>query len=267
LIGVLQEGILFVLTWSKGTISGISKQRNLKPHLIETCRLSRGKRFIEKLRGVLGLYLNPLDKALVHWVDQKSQTQALDCTGAALAAAGGNPARQTYDHQRNGTTTLFAALNMLDGKVIGDCMPAASSSRIDSLPTTDPGQDAARSGLASDRRQQWDSQPPSRPISAETPFSLPLAFHFRPPAPGWNMVEHWFREIEIPGYSEFLNAPLRDAEYRFEASRVMKLQPLFQEESAHAGLSESFNWERPAATNWARWPWADAALSVRLLAG
>jgi DNA-binding CsgD family transcriptional regulator len=105
------------------TIQRIWKQYNLKPHLIETFKLSRDKKFLEKLYDVVGLYLNPPDKSIVFCVDEKSQIQALERTQPLLPLRPGIPSRQTHDYQRHGTTTLFAALNMLDGKVIGDCMP------------------------------------------------------------------------------------------------------------------------------------------------
>ena len=104
-------------------IHRIWNHHNLKPHLIETFKLSRDNRFVEKLHDVVGLYLNPPDKALVLCVDEKSQIQALDRTQPLLPLRPGVPARQTHDYKRHGTTTLFAALSMLDGKVIGDCMP------------------------------------------------------------------------------------------------------------------------------------------------
>ena len=108
---------------SAASIRRIWKQHNLKPHLVETFKLSRDKHFLEKLHDVVGLYLNPPDKALVLCVDEKSQIQALDRTQPLLPLRPGIPARQTHDYKRNGTTTLFAALSMLDGQVIGDCMP------------------------------------------------------------------------------------------------------------------------------------------------
>ena len=108
---------------SKATVCRIWQQHNLKPHLVETFKLSRDKRFVEKLQDVVGLYLNPPDKALVLCVDEKSQIQALDRTQPLLPLRPGISARQTHDYTRHGTTTLFAALSMLDGKVIGDCMP------------------------------------------------------------------------------------------------------------------------------------------------
>ena len=108
---------------SEASIRRIWKRHNLKPHLIETFKLSRDKLFVEKLPDVVGLYLNPPDKALVLCVDEKSQIQALDRTQPLLPMRPGIPARQTHDYKRHGTTTLFAALSMLDGKVIGDCLP------------------------------------------------------------------------------------------------------------------------------------------------
>jgi transposase len=108
---------------SEASIRRIWKQHNLKPHLVETFKLSRDKNFVEKLKDVVGLYLNPPDKALVLCVDEKSQIQALDRTQPLLPMRPGVPARQSHDYRRNGTTTLFAALSMLDGRVIGDCMP------------------------------------------------------------------------------------------------------------------------------------------------
>jgi hypothetical protein len=95
--------------FSRMTVQRIWKQYNLKPHLVETSKLSRDKRFLEKLHDVVGLYLNPPDKAIVLCVDEKSQIQALDRTRPLLPLRPGLPARQTHDYKRNGTTTLFAA--------------------------------------------------------------------------------------------------------------------------------------------------------------
>ena len=108
---------------SQPTIHRIWKQHRLQPHRMETFQRSRDKRFIEKLPDVVGLYLNPPDKALVFCVDEKSPIQALDRTQPWLPWRPGIPARQTHDYKRNGTTTWFAALRRLDGKVIGHCMP------------------------------------------------------------------------------------------------------------------------------------------------
>src|ERR1700751_4904737 len=96
-------------------------QYNIKPHLSRTFKLSRDAKFLEKLTDVVGLYLNPPDKALVLCVDEKSQIQALDRAQPGLRVKKGRCGTMTHDYKRNGTTTLFAALNVLDGKVIGEC--------------------------------------------------------------------------------------------------------------------------------------------------
>jgi transposase len=108
---------------SRMAVQRIWKQRTLKPHLVKTFKLSRDKHFVEKLYDVVGLYLNPPDKSLVLCVDEKSQIQALDRTQPGLPLKKGRCGTMTHDCTRNGTTTLFAALTLLDGKVIGDCMP------------------------------------------------------------------------------------------------------------------------------------------------
>src|SRR5437016_7438954 len=108
---------------SRMAVQRIWDRHGLKPHLTKTFKLSRDQRFVEKLYDVVGLYLNPPDKALVLCVDEKSQIQALDRTQPGLPIKKGRCGTMTHDYKRHGTTTLFAALSMLDGKVIGDCMP------------------------------------------------------------------------------------------------------------------------------------------------
>jgi transposase len=105
----------------KDTVSRLWQLHNLKPHLNRTFKLSRDKKFVEKLTDVVGLYLNPPQKAVVLCLDEKSQIQALDRTQPGLPLKKGRCGTMTHDYKRNGTTTLFAALNPLDGKVIGEC--------------------------------------------------------------------------------------------------------------------------------------------------
>ena len=95
----------------------------LKPHLVRTFKLSNDPKFAEKVVDVVGLYLNPPEHALVMCVDEKSQIQALDRTQPGLPIKKGRCGTMTHDYKRNGTTTLFAALNLADGRVIGSCMP------------------------------------------------------------------------------------------------------------------------------------------------
>ncbi|MDP1809271.1 MAG: IS630 family transposase [Actinomycetota bacterium] len=108
---------------SRMTVYRVWKKYGLRPHRIETFKLSTDPNFIEKVQDVVGLYLNPPDKALVLCVDEKSQIQALDRTQPGLPMKKGRCGTMTHDYKRHGTTTLFAALNMLDGQVIGECMP------------------------------------------------------------------------------------------------------------------------------------------------
>jgi len=95
----------------------------LQPHRQETFKLSTDPQFVEKVRDVVGLYLNPPEKAVVLCMDEKSQIQALDRTQPSLPMTPGRAGTMTHDYKRNGTTTLFAALDVLTGKVIGQCLP------------------------------------------------------------------------------------------------------------------------------------------------
>ncbi len=179
---------------SEATIRRIWKQHNLKPHLTQTFKLSRDKHFMEKLTDVVGLYLNPPDKALVLCVDEKSQIQALDRTQPGLPMKKGRCGTMTHDYKRNGTTTLFAALSMLNGKVIGDCMPRHRHQefirflkKIDSEtpPELDLHLIVDNYGTHKHPRvQSWIRRHPR--------FHL----HFIPTSSSWlNRVERWFREI------------------------------------------------------------------------
>ncbi|MGH8647917.1 MAG: IS630 family transposase [Burkholderiales bacterium] len=105
----------------KSTVSKFWRSHNIKPHRTKKFKLSRDPKFLEKLTDVVGLYLNPPDQAMVLCVDEKSQIQALDRTQPGLPLKKGRCGTMTHDYKRNGTTTLFAALDLLQGKVIGDC--------------------------------------------------------------------------------------------------------------------------------------------------
>ena len=106
---------------SKATINRIWQSHGLKPHLVEGLKLSREPNFLEKLTDVVGLYLNPPEKALILCVDEESQIQALDRTQPGLPLKKGCCGTMTHDYKRNGTTTLFAALELARGKVVGQC--------------------------------------------------------------------------------------------------------------------------------------------------
>lgn len=107
--------------FSQSTVSRIWRAFGLKPHRTDTFKLSSDPYFIEKVRDVVGLYLNPPDRALVFCVDEKSQIQALDRTQPLLPLAPGQVERHSHDYVRNGITSLFAALNIATGEVIGTC--------------------------------------------------------------------------------------------------------------------------------------------------
>src|SRR5215472_11649812 len=108
---------------SSATVQRIWKKHKLQPHRVESFKFSNDPQFARKVRDIVGLYLNPPDKAMVLSVDEKSQIQALDRTQPILPLRPGVPARQTHDYERHGTTTLFAALNILEGHGIERCQP------------------------------------------------------------------------------------------------------------------------------------------------
>ncbi len=107
---------------SEKTVRRIWKRHGLKPHLVPTFKLSRDPQFDERLDDIVGLYLNPPEHAIVLSVDEKSQIQALDRTQPGLPIKKGRAGTMTHDYKRHGTTTLFAALNTLDGSVLATCM-------------------------------------------------------------------------------------------------------------------------------------------------
>jgi transposase len=179
---------------SHQTIHRIWRQHGLQPHRVETFKLSRDRHFVEKLRDIVGLYMDPPDKALVLSVDEKSQIQALDRTAPLLPLRPGIPARQTHDYKRHGTTTLYAALNLLDGKVIGQCLPRHRSKEFIRFlkqieQQTPPDLDLH---VIVDNSSTHKSPPVKRWLHKHPRFHL----HFTPTSSSWlNMVERWFREI------------------------------------------------------------------------
>lgn len=175
-------------------IQRIWRKHNLQPHRIETFKLSRDKNFVEKLRDVVGLYMNPPDKALVLSVDEKSQIQALDRTQPGLPMKIGRCQTMTHDYKRHGTTTLFAALNMLDGSVIGKCLPRHRAEEfIKFLKLVDKKTPSNLDlHLVVDNYGTHKTESVKRWLQRHPRFHL----HFIPTSSSWlNMVERWFREI------------------------------------------------------------------------
>ncbi len=179
---------------SNATVARIWQAHGLQPHRVRPFKVSRDKRFAEKLTDGVGLYLPPPDKALVLCVDEKSQIQALDRTQPGLPIKQGRCGTMTHDDTRNGTTTLFAALNVLEGTVLGACYPRHRNGEFRAFlqqldRTTPAGLDlhliVDNYGTHKHPKvQQWLAKRPR--------FHL----HFTPTSSSWlNLVERWFREL------------------------------------------------------------------------
>lgn len=179
---------------SRMAVQRIWKAHKLQPYGVETFKLSRDPHFVEKVRDVVGLYLNPPDKALGFSVDEKSQIQALDRTAPLLPLRPGIPAHQSHDYKRHGTTTLFAALSLLDGKVIGACLPRHRSQEfirfLNKMDQETPAELDLH--LIVDNYSTHKSPPVQRWLKRHQRFHL----HFIPTSSSWlNLVERWFGEI------------------------------------------------------------------------
>lgn len=166
----------------------------LKPHLVRTFKVSTDPRFIEKLRDVIGLYLNPPENALVFSVDEKSQIQALDRTQPSLPLRRGKAGTITHDYRRNGTTTLFAAFDVLKGSVIGSCMPRHRHQEfLRFLRRIDRATPARLNVHCILDNYQTHKHPRVQAWLARRPR---FHFHFIPTSSSWlNLVERWFGEI------------------------------------------------------------------------
>jgi transposase len=221
---------------SRATVHRVWQAQGFKPHLLKTFKVSNDPHFAEKLRDVVGLYLNPPEHALVLSCDEKSQIQALDRTQKGLPMNPGRCGTMTHDYRRNGTTTLFAAIEMAQGKVIGTCQPHH-------------------------RHQEWIQF--LKLIDAQTPSELDLHLivdnyathkhpqvkqwlrrhprfhlHFIPTSSSWlNLIERWFREI---------------TEKRIRRGSFTGVQPLIQAIEAyiaeHNRVARPFAWTAQAET-------------------
>ena len=138
---------------SKSTVGRIWKAFGLKPHLVDTFKLSNDPQFIDKVRDVVGLYLDPPEKALVLCVDEKSQIQALDRSAPVLPMMPGLPERRTHDYVRHGITTLFAALDVATGEVTGSIHRRHRAVEFKKFLTKLDNADPRRPGRAPDLRQ------------------------------------------------------------------------------------------------------------------
>jgi transposase len=179
---------------SPATVHKIWKARGLKPHLVDSFKLSTDPGFEEKLTDVVGLYLNPPEQAVVLCMDEKSQVQALDRTQPWLPMKKGRAGTMTHDYKRNGTTTLFAAMDVLTGAVIGQCLPRHRHEEfLKFLKTIDAEvPDGLAVHLILDNYSTHKHQDVQRWLRRHKRFHL----HFTPTSSSWlNLVERWFREL------------------------------------------------------------------------
>jgi transposase len=179
---------------SEATVRRIWQTHGLQPHRTSTFKLSRDPEFVKKLRDVVGLYLNPPEKALVLCVDEKSQIQALDRTQPALPLRSGFTETRTHDYVRHGTTTLFAALNVLEGTVLGSCKPRHRHHEfLEFMHEID---------CKAPRRREihliLDNYGTHKHPAVKAWFAAHPRYHlhFVPTSSSWlNLIERWFAEI------------------------------------------------------------------------
>lgn len=182
------------LDTSRCMVNRVWQAHGLKPHLSKTFKLSNDKRFVEKLVDIVGLYLDPPEHALVLSCDEKSQIQALDRTQPSLPLKRGRCGTMTHDYKRNGTTTLFAALELAEGKLIGTCMPRHRHQEWIKFLNLIDQQTPAELDLhlivdnyathKHPRVKQWLQRHPRFHV------------HFIPTSSSWlNLIERWFRDI------------------------------------------------------------------------
>jgi transposase len=179
---------------SAASVSRHWRANGLKPHLVRGFKVSRDPLFVEKLEDIVGLYMSPPEHALVLCCDEKSQVQALDRTQPGLPMKKGRAQTMTHDYKRHGTTTLFAALNILDGHVIGQCQQRHTHAewlkflrKIDRETPKDKTLHLIADNYATHKHpavQEWLAKHPR--------FNM----HFTPTSASWlNMVERFFRDI------------------------------------------------------------------------
>ena len=179
---------------SDTTVLKVWRANGLKPHLVETFKVSRDPKFVEKLEDIVGLYMSPPEHALVLCCDEKSQVQALDRTQPGLPLKKGRAQTMTHDYKRHGTTTLFAAMSMLDGNVISRCAPRHRHiewldflRQIDRETPKDKALHLICDNYATHKHPkviEWLEKHPR------------FQMHFTPTSASWlNMVERFFRDI------------------------------------------------------------------------
>jgi len=179
---------------SPATVQRIWSARGLQPHRVKTFKLSNDKRFEEKLVDVVGLYMNPPENAIVLCMDEKSQIQALDRTQPSLPIKPGRAGTMTHDYKRNGTTTLFAALEVLSGRVIGQCLPRHRNVELLKFLRTIDREvpEGLEIHLILDNYATHKHENVNKWLAKHPRFHL----HFIPTSSSWlNMVERWFGKL------------------------------------------------------------------------
>lgn len=179
---------------SQSAISRIWRAFGLKPHLVDSFKLSPDPLFVDKVHDIVGLYLNPPDAAVVMCVDEKTQVQALDRTAPILPMIPGTPERQTHDYRRNGTTNLYAALNVASGRVITAMTSRHRAVEFIKFLNTIDGEVPAHLDvhLVVDNVSTHKTEAVHRWLLRHPRFT----FHFTPTYSSWlNLVERWFAEL------------------------------------------------------------------------
>ncbi|NJC57631.1 IS630 family transposase [Brevibacterium marinum] len=179
---------------SRSTVHRVWSELGLKPHRHDTFKVSNDPNFDAKVIDVVGLYLNPPEKAVVLCMDEKSSIQALDRTQASLPMVPGRAGTMTHDYKRNGTTTLFAALDVLTGKVIGQCLPKHRHEEFLTFLKTVDSQvpKGLQVHLVLDNYATHKHAVIKHWLANHKRFHL----HFTPTSSSWlNQVERWFRDL------------------------------------------------------------------------
>jgi transposase len=179
---------------SQSTISRVWRAFGLQPHRVEHWKLSKDPLFVEKVRDIVGLYLDPPERAMVLCVDEKSQIQALDRSQPILPIMPGVPERATHDYKRHGTSSLFAALNVASGKVIGSLHARHRAIEFKKFlqKIDEEVPDELDVHLILDNYSTHKTPAIKRWLTAHPRFHL----HFTPTGSSWlNLVERWFGEL------------------------------------------------------------------------
>lgn len=219
---------------SPATVQRVWSGRGLKPHLVKTFKLSNDPRFEEKLLDVVGLYLDPPEQAVVLCMDEKSSVQALDRTQRSLPMVKGRAGTMTSDYKRHGTTTLFAALNVLTGHVTGTCMPRHRHEEFLKFLTTIDKE--VPKGLAVHMILDNYSAHKHSDVALWLAKHPRFQLHFTPTSSSWlNLVERWFRELT--------DKAIRRGVFRSVPDLIGKIEEYLD---AHNAKGTSFIWTATA---------------------